>query len=223
MNYNLLKYMDNILESDFPKATKAGVIESIPGFLRVIPNTLSQQECTSIIQLAEEKGFIPASFYTDKDGVEHYSEIRKSSRCIIDSTPFAQTLWERVKGFVPETFDQSWKVVGINERLRFLRYTSGDEFKVHTDGTYVSKEGHHSKITILIYLNDTYEGAFTHIITNDNKWLGIQPEVGMLVLQDQCLLHYVPPLTQGVKYVIRTEVMYELVKKSDDIKIIKIN
>lgn len=35
----------------------------------------------------------------------------------------------------------------------------------------------------------------------------------MVVLQDQRLLHGVPPLLEGVKYVIRTDVMYRLHKQ----------
>lgn len=187
--------------------------DTIPGFFRVIHGVLSPEECAQIIRMAENKGFEKAALYTDHTGHDHFSDTRKSQRCIIDSFGFAEELWRRVKAVVPTVWHTaSQTVVGINERLRILKYHPGDEFKMHSDGAYTAPNSDTSKITILVYLNEGYEGGFTHYSSYEGM-IAVVPRVGSVVLQDQALGHYVPPLQKGVKYALRTEVMYRPVPR----------
>ena len=59
---------------------------------------------------------------------------------------------------------------------------------------------------MLIYLNDDYEGGNTKFLF-DNE-ISIIPKIGLICLMDQNILHEVPNIINGVKYVIRTELMY---------------
>ena len=215
--------MDTVLQEDYAKSTIVLGVPDVDGFLQVVPNVASAEECQQIIQEAEKTGFVRASLYTDKAGVEHYSETRKSDRCIIDSKAFAETLWKRLEPFIPKRLADGWEAKRMTERLRLLRYSKGDEFLPHSDGTYFSPDGLQSKITILLYLNVGYKGAFTHFLTRDSQWSGIQPEVGMVTLQDQGLMHCVPPLEEGVKYVLRTEVMYAFPTNPNTVKVMKLS
>ncbi len=204
--------MDTVLKEP---SSLAPVVQhpKIPGFAVGLEGVLTPEECDAIVQIAEDKGFVPAALYTDLAGNNHMNtDVRKSYRCIIDSVPFAQQLWERVKHAVPATFQRGFlnhTVVGLNERIRVLRYYPGDEFKPHSDGQYVAPNGDISQITLLLYLNEGYQGGYTTFFTADQtELIPIQPKTGMVVLQDQRLLHGVPPLLEGVKYAIRTDVMY---------------
>jgi prolyl 4-hydroxylase len=199
--------MESVLE---PTHTKAvfDVVENVPGFLVYAEGVLTAQECEAVIAIAEEKGFVPAAIYTDQQGRDHFSENRKSYRCIIDSDAFAAHLWDRVKHMVPP----KWKgatCVGLNERFRILRYDPGDEFKPHRDGTYMAPSGALSKLTLLLYLNEGYVGGRTEFLDKtESVWVAIPPHVGAVAIQDQDLVHCVPPLHAGRKYAIRTDVMY---------------
>ena len=215
--------MDTVLSTTSEIFLHHKDISEIDGFLRLIENVLSDEECRRIIDLAEEKKFVAASLYTDKEGTEYFSETRKSSRCIIDSAGFAEQLWIRLKQFVPSTWKNGEVAVGINHRLRILRYDPGDEFKPHSDGSYTDQKGNTSKITILIYLNSGYDGGHTAFLSNDaDTWISIFPRTGLVAMQDQTLLHCVPPLVKGRKYVLRTEVMYGVKTNENDSKIVKI-
>lgn len=194
-------------------------LKDVSGYTRILPAILSPQECTTLIEHAERHGFAKASLYTDHTGTEHYSDIRKSKRTMIDSREFVDELWKRIAHVVPSTWDGAQLHIAngtsspLNERLRILKYdTRGDEFRPHADGNYTSsRDGVDSisRITILIYLNVGYTGAFTHFLADDyTTWIPIIPTVGGVTLQDQSLVHCVPPLVSGVKYVVRTEVMY---------------
>lgn len=190
------------------KAIQEGSAPDIPGFIKVLKNVFTQEECKAMIATAEQTGFTKASFYTDHEGKEHFSEIRKSQRCIIDSHAFADDLMERIKDYIPKEFNGK-PLADINERLRILKYEPGDEFKPHSDGKYYSPKGTISQITILLYLNTNYKGGYT-CFHDGETWIPIIPETGMVVLQDQDLYHGVPPLEEGIKYAIRTEVMYNM-------------
>jgi hypothetical protein len=179
---------------------------TFPGYIQILKNVLSADECGELIKATEAHGFKRASLYTDLFGKEYFSDTRKSERCIVDSSQFVAALEERLRPYLPADF-RSGKLKGINERLRFLKYTAGDEFKPHIDGSYTADDGAISKITILIYLNADYTGAYTEF-AGESDWMSVVPEPGMVLLQDQSLLHRVPPLLTGCKYVIRTEVMY---------------
>lgn len=68
-------------------------VKNVPGFLQTIHTVLTSEECTAIIGVAETQVFVKASIYTDSTGTEHFSENRKSSRCIVDSHEFVRRLW----------------------------------------------------------------------------------------------------------------------------------
>lgn len=199
--------MDSVLK---PRKAKAvfDVVENVPGFLVYAEEVLTPKECQALIGIAEEKGFVPAALYTDQQDRDHFSETRKSYRCILDSETFAAQLWDRVKHMIPPT----WKgatCVGLNERFRILRYDPGDEFKPHRDGAYMAPSGALSKLTLLLYLNEGYVGGRTEFLDKtESAWVAIPPHIGAVAIQDQDLVHCVPPLQAGRKYVIRTDVMY---------------
>lgn len=73
-------------------------------------------------------------------------------------------------------------------RLRFLKYDQHEYFKPHYDGTYVrrygSRMGETSQLTLLLYLNEEYEGGCTtflggHIIHPDHgQQCPVKPSTG---------------------------------------------
>jgi prolyl 4-hydroxylase len=177
---------------------------------------LSAEECQGLIEAAERIGFEPTNEPAD---------LRKSLRCIIDSsTNLVEKIWERIAEHVPMTWPDNYEVTGLNPRLRILKYNVGDEFRIHADGTFRAVNGDVSKLTLLIYLNVDYEGGYTTYILGENaKHHVIVPGVGDAVMQDQNVLHFVPVITSGVKYVLRTDVMYRNCDARDEPKTIYIH
>ena len=212
-----------VLSTTATSMSSAFQISEMPGLVLKLSDVCSVAECDAVIAIAEKAGFVRASFFTDKDGVEHYSEIRKSDRCILDSKPFAAEVFRRLLPYLPAEFN-GCKVVGVNERLRILRYGPGDEFQLHSDGCYISPvDGSYSVLTILLYLNEGYEGGFTTFLDIHGEYIALQPHVGMVTLQEQPLLHLVPPLEKGVKYILRTEVMVAAAAcKEAEVKVVKV-
>ena len=130
----------------------------------VLENVFSSDECKAMVCESECKGYDTALLNKGGGREELETKIRKSQRCIIDKIEYADTIWARVKDFVPTCWKhrkEDWHVVGLNERLRFLRYNPGDYFIPHFDGTYERPNGDRSFLTIQLYLNQDFEGGET--------------------------------------------------------------
>ena len=65
------------------------------------------------------------------------TDYRRSKRCILDDKEKAAWLWQRIKEFIPATW-RSYPVVGLNERLRFLKYNPGYDRKRRLNLTELS-------------------------------------------------------------------------------------
>ena len=177
--------------------------------LSLINNVFSDEECSNLIIYSESIGYVQASSYIDKYKKEHFFlEIRKSLRCIIDSINFAKILYKRIAHIIPNNYNNI-TFCEINPRFRFLKYNSGDHFEKHTDEHYKNDKNEISLITVLIYLNNDYEGGNTKFLFDNNNEISIMPKIGLICLMDQNILHEVPKLVSGIKYVIRTELMYK--------------
>eukprot|EP01083_Nonionella_stella_P303071 1047629_1 len=111
------------------------------------------------------------------------------------------------------------KRVSLNERLRFLRYHKGEYFAPHYDGTYVRDNKEElSQITALIYLNDGYKGGNTNFLDesdSDNKY-SAKISQGMALLFEHRIYHEGGTLLNGVKYLLRTDVMYTYDEVEED-------
>ena len=198
--------------------------------LQSIYNVFSEKECCDLINAVEKTGFTKASLFTDVDGKEHYhTDVRNSMRRIIDCIDFAKLIEKRIYKYIPKTYN-NLEYHSINHRFRFLKYEKGGFFARHKDNNYKNKESI-SLITILIYLNEDYKGGYTTFFSgvDDKEGFILKPKTGMISLMDQEIGHCVPELTKGIKYVIRTELMYggksqiPSYEKSSNIKIVKLD
>ena len=174
-------------------------------YRKIVDDFITPEECTEYIQLAEDYGFEEAKIRTRQGDVID-KKIRDNYRVIWDNPPFQDKVWESVKEHLPNEVD-GFQLSGLNERFRFYRYEDGQQFRPHMDAPHRVSETELSKITLLIYLNEDFKGGETMMIL-ENKL--IEPKAGRLFLFEQKVLHCGLPTTEGLKYVLRTDVMYKL-------------
>jgi len=172
-----------------------------------VENFFTSEECKGFIDFSEKEGY-SESLIRSKEGEVMNKEIRDNDRVIWDRPEVASQLWELVKDLVPQDVD-GFKPVGLNTRFRFYRYKDGQQFKPHIDGPYKIDEDNKSKITMLIYLNDGFVGGNTTLVLEGQE---IEPKEGKLFLFEHKIMHCGRPVTEGTKYVLRTDVMYTKIK-----------
>jgi len=123
----------------------------------------------------------------------------------------------RPYGFGNEGF---WRPICINECMRIVKYQAGDHFMPHKDGAFILNEDIRSALTLMIYLNEGYEGGETVFFDESNsktnprkiEVLGITGK-GLIFTQD--VTHSGEPLQGKIpKYILRTDIMFQRISGS---------
>jgi hypothetical protein len=134
-----------------------------------------------------------------------------------------------------------WRPVGLNPRRRFLRYSPGDYFAPHSDDYFECGEtGRKSFMTLMLYLNTPASGGETNFLnphrtrvrdsasltelrTTDGRscaprsgdlCVSVRPTTGMALFFDHEMYHEGALLAEGIKYSIRTDVMFEVTEQA---------
>ncbi len=166
-----------------------------------ISEFFSSAECDAYIALSEARRFRDAPIETSL-GPVMMKDVRNNTRAIIDDPRLAQLVWERARLYVPSSL-AGHRAIGVNERFRFYRYDPGQAFRWHRDGYFERPNGERSRLTLMIYLNDEFEGGET--LFEDKI---IRPVLGSALFFVHHLLHEGGEVKRGRKYVMRTDVMY---------------
>ncbi len=164
-------------------------------------DVLSMDECESQILRAQNQGFEAAPIITAY-GTVVQSEVRNNDRCMFDDVALAALLWARVSSVVAPTM-HGRAAVGLNERFRLYRYGVGQQFDWHADTPFRRADGVLSLLSFIVYLNEDYSGGATRFETAK-----VQGTTGQALVFSHGLLHEGAQVTGGVKYVLRTDVMY---------------
>ena len=188
---------------------------ALPGEVNLLQNFLTKAECERIITAAEEEGF----------GITPYPKhYRGNLRLTVNDPGLAEVFFYRIKSWVPPVISldgSEWQIVGLNERIRLSKYLKGDEFKTHIDAKAIRTSDEQSMFTVNIYLNSDFGGGRTIFYDKDRttELTSVQPEAGVCLLFRQppgaYLAHSGEVLKSGVKYLIRSDVMYRRAKFLD--------
>jgi predicted 2-oxoglutarate/Fe(II)-dependent dioxygenase YbiX len=168
-----------------------------------VDGVLSPAECRALIERIEAGRPVLAPITTGRGFVVD-TETRNNSRVIFDDPELASLLYARVAPHVPEEV-MSMRVVGANERLRCYKYEEGQWFKPHYDGAFHRSKTERSLYTYMVYLNDGFEGGETSFL--DLK-VDVQPKPGRALLFQHFLLHEGREVRRGIKYAVRSDIMY---------------
>ncbi|EJK70291.1 hypothetical protein THAOC_08363 [Thalassiosira oceanica] len=199
--------------------------ESHAQFAVLLHNVLSPDECAEMIDRAEEAGFHDASIYDRRTNQAH----RNCTRYISDDAALADNWFERIMHALKDRPALEYKLrsasfasnkneklnhaVGINERLRLLRYRQGEFFHSHNDAKFIrgadqgERAGETSYVSVLIYLNHKFKGGTTRFHGNGRQ-LDVKPRTGSILVHEHNILHSGQRITSGKKYIVRTDVMY---------------
>ena len=167
-----------------------------------IENLLSESECSKFISLGESIGFSKPKVKTPR-GEMVQEHIRNNGSALLDDVNLCNELFDKFKDKLPVNID-GWNLKGLNEQMKVYKYEVGQRFKMHKDVSFVRNENERSLLTMLIYLNEDYRGGETFFLNG-----AVTPETGKCIVFQQNVMHAGLTVKHGVKYAIRTDVMYE--------------
>lgn len=170
----------------------------------LIESFLSEQECNHFIEKGEQVSFEEAK--VNIHGKQTILKgVRNNERVLFKDELLADSIWTKIAPFVPETFG-IYKALGLNELFRIYKYSEGQRFKMHRDGSYERNEKECSFFSFLIYLNEGYNGGETYF----EEGITVIPKLGDALLFHHPLRHEGKPIISGTKYVLRTDIMYHI-------------
>lgn len=172
-----------------------------------IDNFLTVDECNQLIEKSEQIGFEEAE--VNVDGAQKMMKtVRNNERILFEDPEYAAALWQKLESYVKPELENS-TAIGLNEMFRFYKYNPSQRFKMHRDGSFKRNESEFSYYTFMIYLNDKYEGGETKFASGEI----ITPKTGTALIFEHSQRHEGAALISGIKYVLRSDIMYKL--KSD--------
>lgn len=166
-----------------------------------ITGFLSSEECAALIDMSEQIGYEEAEV-SFSSGAQMMKGLRNNYRVIYTDTALAAKFWQVLQDYCPAEIEDH-EAIGLNEQFRFYKYESAQRFKRHIDGRFKRNETEESRITFMIYLNDGFDGGETAFDT-----VTILPKTGDALCFIHELKHEGCPVTNGIKYALRSDVMY---------------
>lgn len=156
------------------------------------------------------------NFLTYEECQKHIIEIqnKEDKICFTDSGKFENDkyvdteLTDKFYNRFTELFEGNTTIIDHNDLIMSAKYLPNNSFNLHTDtGLYFNPiDREKSSHTLLIYLNDNFEGGETTFYSDEFKRLfSIKPKKGMALLFDINLWHTGEILKTGEKYWIGCE------------------
>ncbi|MTB50657.1 2OG-Fe(II) oxygenase [Lewinella sp. W8] len=176
-------------------------LKTIAPGIWTVKDFFTPEECQHWIDFSEARGYEKAKIGPGR--VQHLNlSVRNNDRVIYDAPDLADALWQRAQDFVPAELDRV-VAMGMNTRFRFYRYHPGQQFRMHQDGSYIKNTNEWSEFTFMVYLNEGMKGGATRF-----REYTIVPRTGKLLIFNHQLSHEGEQLREGIKYVLRSDVMY---------------
>lgn len=186
--------------------------------IMTIDDLLDKQSCQNLIDKSEQYGYEHAQVYIGHGQSQTQLAIRNNDRIKFIDKQLAEQLFDLLVDYLPKSLmenNKQWNLLGLNDDFRYYRYQVGQRFKAHLDGSY-EKIDSKSFFTVLFYLNDDYQGGETKFFTKNHGRLNvkeasfvIQPKLGSALIFRHEQFHEGAMVTNGVKYVLRTDAMYQ--------------
>jgi predicted 2-oxoglutarate/Fe(II)-dependent dioxygenase YbiX len=185
-----------------------------------IDGVLTPDDCKRWIAAAERAEF------TKSGEREIFSGNRL--RTVINDQDAADAVWQQIKphvtkrrthksrdgdfsyGGVGNIPDGEYEPFGVSPMFRFSKYVPGGSFGWHVDTCYAKGAHEVGMDTLLLYLNDDYVGGET-VLKLVPDTVVMTPKTGSAMAFYHHQTHAGMEVQSGVKYLVRTEVLYRKV------------
>jgi len=223
------------LAAEYPAAVTRRDLDAVPGAFQLL-GLLSDDECARLIELSESRGYVADAAVSLPRSIRH----NDSFTWIADDLTNAiiwQRCAPLMRDDDP--YNAGKRALGLNARYRFYRYGPGDYFAPHTDGSWPGSRvvdgelvgnaypDRWSQLSCLLFLSDDYVGGETRFFTSradptrpaqrpgDANQVDIRTPRGAALCfphgtHPRHCLHASAPIESGSKYIIRSDVLFEL-------------
>jgi hypothetical protein len=240
-NISLLPESDMIYKINLEDITKMTIGSND---IYIINKLFTKNECEKIITNSGK--YHEINDYTIQNYGYDIKKRQSQRKCIIDFD-LSTVIWNRIQimhdkgyfmGYKPFGYltEGIWIPIKINECYRLNIYNAPSiGFSPHYDGQYTESFNTKSIFTMIIYLNDEYEGGDTILYDKENKidisgltideeikinngintykQTIIKPAVGKCLIFPHNTIHASDKIIKGKKIIVKTDIVFECVKR----------
>lgn len=210
-------------------------IDAVPGALQLL-NVLTPEECQRLCDMSEALGYLEDAAVSLPRAIRHndsFTWVADDETCDIIWQRCRPQIHDH------SDYNAGKALLGLNARFRFYRYGVGDYFAPHTDGSWPGSRvidgelidnaygDRWSQLSFLLFLSDGYEGGATQFYvskadssrparrTDDADIIDVRTALGGALCfphgtHPQHCMHSSQRITAGTKYIIRSDVLFEL-------------
>lgn len=197
--------------------------EDVATGVYLLHGLMTAKECRRLITTSDALGFSHAGLAIGDDTYRINLAARNNLRVVLDAPELAAGLWPRLHARVDPQHEGA-PVRAVNTRFRVYRYEQGQRFAPHLD-VRTAVPGGETRYSLMIYLNDEFTAGETRFFETkdrasrrgrgrgrkfDNRVrFSLRPPIGSAVVFDHLLLHEGAEVTSGVKYAVRSDLVYQ--------------
>ena len=182
---------------NLPDSTLVPMRFADTALLERIDHAYTEAECARFVEFIERSNPSLAT---------HNPLYRDQDRVMRDDPEAADELFDRIKNRLPQRIGPL-TLAGLNPRLRLYRYREGQRFAPHMDHWYRPSPTRITLLTVLVYLNQDFEGGATRFMEQVEE--RVVPKTGSAAVFQHKIRHEGCEVTAGTKYAMRTDVFYD--------------
>lgn len=170
-------------------------VEEVGGPVRVLLNALSKEACQRVIEQCEKQHLEQAGI-----GDSSTATIDKSIRDVHKvNLPTHIGIGATMAGIgLAVNYEHYHFNITRSNQVDFLRYDMNGHYRSHIDTFLTPNQQECRKLTVLLFLNDDFEGGRLFIQNGHEKIYPVQT-AGTAVVFPSFLLHGVEPVTSGIR------------------------
>lgn len=176
----------------------------------VIKGAFTPENCRALLDKALAIGFSQAH-------LKYPKTYRNNERIQLDEPELAEQFFAQCRGDIPQNIVHDgieMSLTELNTRLRFCKYSGGQAFSIHQDGSYHKNETQRSALTFLLYLNDSseYVGGTTSFFADqqgETLLAKYQPSIGDVLVFEHDIWHSGDAVFANNKYILRSDFIYK--------------
>jgi prolyl 4-hydroxylase len=189
----------------------AGHFDFTVPLLSRVAGLWTAEACEAVLATVRDAEWLAATINSAAGRVVN-ERVRNNDLALIRDPDLASQLLEQIRPHVPATMTAERDgrraqvaLTGLFSPLRVYRYHPGQHFGLHQDQSYHRDDGARSLLTLMVYLDDDFDGGETDFPEQHER---VVPVRGDALWFQHSLLHAGCPVTRGVKHVLRTDVLY---------------
>ena len=198
----------------------SSLVELHPEKVWIVRDFLTVKECNEFIKCSDASEHLE---YTSQPGTKYMAHRECYRIQQTDAHELAARLYDRLVRCNTVLQDLQtqlkeiskkrppYRPVGFNPNIRLYKYTKGHSFGKHVDESNKVDGMGTTEITILVYLSECQGGATRFYPPYSRKSFSFDPKPGTMLLHvhgDECLEHEADPVLDGIKYVLRTDLVF---------------